>query len=238
MLSELFKYLPTPLKKVIERPFLISWAVVDPNWFWFFKLMCENACIKNEYQSFFIPNNKDDVFIDCGANVWMVTDIARFMWMECYIFEPNPQSIFFLRKKYNEDTKVHLYPKAVSNINWKMNMYVDKHDLCDLSGTVVQCSFSEKNKDKNYVVDIVRLTDVIKNDILKNNKRIHLLKLDIEWAEFDVVEDIINEWLYKDIKYIVVETHERFFKDGKSKLEALKSRISELSINNIFLDWI
>ena len=70
------------------------------------------------------------------------------------------------------------------------------------------------------------------------HKQIHLLKLDIEWAEFDVINDIIDEWIYENIKYIVVETHERFFKDWKTRIKNLQQKIKDNNIKNIYLDWI
>jgi hypothetical protein len=39
------------------------------------------------------------------------------MDMEVYAFEPNPQAIKLLNKKYIDDKKVHIYPNAVSNKN-------------------------------------------------------------------------------------------------------------------------
>jgi hypothetical protein len=39
------------------------------------------------------------------------------MDMEVYAFEPNPQAIKLLNKKYVNDEKVHIYPNAVSNKN-------------------------------------------------------------------------------------------------------------------------
>ena len=231
--------MPKWLKNLINRIFLLSGAIVDSKWFWFFKLMLQNANVPEEYRYMFCPKEENVVFIDCWANVWLVTDIARFMNMEVYAFEPNPQALRLLNKKYSEDTMVHIYPNAVSNKNWKMDFYSNETELFDQWATIVkECAEIEWWKSDKVQVDIVKLSDIIKRDILPNQKKIHLLKLDIEWAEFDVINDIIDEWLYKNIKYIVVETHERFFKDWKQKIRELKQRIQENNIKNIYLDWI
>lgn len=60
----------------------------------------------------------------------------------------------------------------------------------------------------------------------------------MEGAEFDVLDSIIDKRLYEWIDFIVCEMHERFFSDGKSKMQTLKNRIKENKIENIFLDWI
>ncbi len=201
--------------------------------------MLQNAKVPPKYRYMFCPKEEDSVFIDCWANVWLIIDIARFMDMEVYAFEPNPQAIRLLNKKYIDDGKVHIYPNAVSDKNWKMDFYINETELFDQWATIIEeCAEIEWWKNDKVEVDIVRLSEVIKKDILPKYKKIHLLKLDIEWAEFDVVNDIIDEWLYNNIKYIVVETHERFFKDWKSKLKKLETKIKQKWITNIYLDWI
>ena len=201
--------------------------------------MFDNASIPNKYRYMFIPDENNAVFLDCWANVWLVTDIARFMDMEVYAFEPNPQAVTLLNKKYINDTKVHIYPNAVSNENGKMDFYFDRTQMFDQWATIIkECADIEWWKNDKVEVGIVRLSEIIKNDILPKHKKIYLLKLDIEWAEFDVLDDIIDEWLYKYIKYIVVETHERFFKDWNNMLLGLKKRIEDERIDNIYLDWI
>ncbi len=201
--------------------------------------MLENANVPFKYRYMFSTDMDDAVFIDCWANVGLIIDIARFMNMEVYAFEPNPKAVRLLDKKYFDDKKVHIYPNAVSNKNWTMDFYINDKELFDQSATIIkECAEIEWWKWEKIQVDIVRLVDIIKNDILSKHKNIHLLKLDIEGAEFDVIEDIVNEWLYKSINYIVVETHERFFKDWKLKLRNLQKTINELGIKNIYLDRI
>lgn len=61
MLYKLFKYMPKAVRRLIERPFLISWAIVDPKWFWFFndwKNMLKN--LKNTIKEKEINN----IFLD------------------------------------------------------------------------------------------------------------------------------------------------------------------------------
>ena len=67
--------------------------------------------------------------------------------------------------------------------------------------------------------------------------RPYLIKLDIEGAEFDVINQLIDKKLSSSFDYMVCETHERLFSDGEAKLTALKKRLKEQNIYNIFLDW-
>lgn len=234
--SLIYKLSPAPLKRLIKRTYTLSWAIVDPKWFGFLNLMFENAYIQEKFRYMFFSDEENPVLIDCGANVWLIIDIWRFLDYEVYAFEPNPQAIKLLNHKYINDKKVHLYPDAVSNKNWVMNFFVSDNSLYDVAGSIYENWWMNKQK-HDYEVNVVRLVDTIKNDILTKHKSIHLLKLDIEWAEFDVINDIIDAWLCKDIKYIVVETHERFFGNWKQMLKELKKKIVDNNIDNIFLDW-
>ena len=67
--------------------------------------------------------------------------------------------------------------------------------------------------------------------------RPYLIKLDIEGAEFDVIHQLIDKKMCSSFNYMVCETHERLFSDGEEKITALKKRLKEQNINNIFLDW-
>lgn len=229
------------IPRIIQNISYIPWALVDPNGIWFLNLMFNNANIPSEYRYMFFPDNDWEIFIDCWMNIWLVSDVARKMGMEVYWFEPNPYIINILKKKYQNDNKVHLYPCAVWNEEWEMDFYSDPKQLFDQGASIIkefaEIEWNERVKN-SCKVKVKRLTDIIKNDILPKHGHIHMLKIDIEWAEFQVVNDIINEWLYKDITHIVVETHERWFKNWKEMLRDLKNQINKNNIKNIYLDWI
>lgn len=234
-----FRQIPSIIQKLQYLP----WAIVDPNWMWFIHLMFANANIPKKYRYMFFPENEWEVFIDCWMNVWLITDIARKMNMEVYWFEPNPLSLKLFNKKYINDDKVHIYPCAVSDKEWEMDFYADPQLLFDEWWSIIE-EFAKNNhvgggkREKLIKTKVLRLTDIIKNDILPKHKHIHMLKIDIEWSEFWVVDDIINEWLYKNMTYIVVETHENFFKNWMEMLKNLKDKIKKNNIYNIYLDWI
>lgn len=226
MLYKLFRFLPKSIRRFIERPFLISGAICDPNGFWKLKLMFENAGIDKKYQYMFLPEKEWEIFCDCWANVWLITDIARFSDMEVYAFEPNPQAVRFLNKKYSDDKNVHIIPKAVWNTNWIIDFFVKDWELFDCGATTCEEMAKNDNHWKKISVEMIKLVDYLKI-IVKEHGYIYLLKLDIEWSEFDVINSIIDEKLYKKITYIVVETHERFFKNWKVMLKNVKDKISE-----------
>ncbi|MDR2415527.1 MAG: FkbM family methyltransferase [Candidatus Peribacteria bacterium] len=115
-----------------------------------------------------------------------------------------------MKKKYEGNEQIHLYQKAVSDKTALLTFYDDEKILYNQGASIISQA-THQAMDNFYEVEAVRLVDVLKNDILSKHKKIHLLKLDVEGAEFDIMEDLINSDIYIDITYIVVETHERFF---------------------------
>ncbi|MDR2415528.1 MAG: hypothetical protein LBD75_02725 [Candidatus Peribacteria bacterium] len=66
----------------------LSDAIVDPNGYGFLKLMFENANVPQKYRYIFNPPEENAIFVDCGANVGLIIDIALRLGMESYAFEP------------------------------------------------------------------------------------------------------------------------------------------------------
>lgn len=49
-----------------------------------------------------------------------------------------------------------------------------------------------------------------------------------------MLDSLIEQKLYENVEYIMVETHERFFENPKEKIENLKEKIAKNNIQNIF----
>ena len=66
-----------------------------------------------------------------------------------------------------------------------------------------------------------------------------IVKLDIEGAEFDVIQDLIDTKAHLKINKIYVEFHEQYFKDHANKLRLKELFIDEFRRNKIEIeDWI
>ena len=70
------------------------------------------------------------------------------------------------------------------------------------------------------------------------NSTIKVLKLDIEGEEINVINQLIDKNIHKNIENIVVETHEEKIPELKKETDALKEKINRLQINNIHFNWI
>lgn len=181
---------------------------------------------------------KGDVYIDCGANTGQEIDIALNYGAQIYAFEPNPFAFEVLRSKYSRIENVILIQQAVHNRAGKMNLYLHENSEQDQvywsSGSSLLDYKSNVDKDRYVEIEVVRLSDFIKG----LNKKVKLLKIDIEGVEFDVLHDLIDTNSHKLIEQIVCETHEKKIPELQTQKEKLNKKLNYLGINNINLNWI
>lgn len=203
-----------------------------------FQYLLRRAHIAGKYYEIFYEfylqnqNGKKVVFVDCGAHAGVFSDVALACGGICYAFEPNKYLYAFLRDLYKGNEKLILSNQAVSNKNGKTTFYTYASNAVSDGAGIMR-----NNLGVGYEVEMLDFYEFLK-DIIQKHHKISLIKIDIEGAEFDVLDSLIEQKLYENVEYIMVETHERFFENPKEKIENLKSKITKNNIQNIFLDWI
>jgi FkbM family methyltransferase len=185
----------------------------------------------------YIDINKNDVVIDCGANVGNVTSILSSTGASVFAFEPNPYAFDVLRERFNNSPNVLCFNTAISDTYGKSTLYLHRRDkedhvkwsvgssLLPFKENVNKCSFVE--------VETTRLSDFIQT----MSRRIKLIKMDIEGSECEVLNDLIDTGVIHSIDLVLVELHVRI---GPlvPDIDLLKKRLYYANITNINLDWI
>ena len=190
---------------------------------------------------FFILSNisKDSVIIDCGANVGQISKpLIKYGPSLIVCFEPNPLAFKELSKNIGHHENVKLVEKAVGIKDGKLKLYNHvSSDRDPLKHSVSSSLFLEKsnvNSDDFYEVEVCDFISFLKSI----DRKIHILKIDIEGAEIDLLNELINERLYNNIEYIFVETHEDTLLDLEKSTKLLKERVRALGIRNIYFNWV
>lgn len=225
---------------------LLPRALGDSNGFGKLSLMLHNLHVLPKYEHVFYEIKDGDICIDCGANQGLFTDVIAFQNGICHSFEPNPLLFSLLKRKFSSNPNVFLNFSAVSKENGEIDFIlaenINEHFLEYIEGGSISqdIHYAEEQKGRpvHYCkVKQIRLVDYLQDNILNQNQDVYILKLDVEGAEFDIVEDLIESNVFEHCKYIFVETHARHFTDGEERLERIKALILDRNISNIFLDW-
>ncbi|WP_333721635.1 FkbM family methyltransferase [Campylobacter helveticus] len=207
----------------------------------YFQFLLKRACVATKYHhifyEFYLRSSKGEelVFIDGGAHAGVFSDVALASGGICYAFEPNVYLTAFLRNLYKDNERLIVLEQAISNKNEKTIFYNMNGDLVSDGNSII--SMSKAEQESAYEVQMIDFCEFIK-ELLKKHTKIAFVKLDIEGAEFDVLDALIEQDLYQNIEYIMVETHERFFENPSQKIGQLKEKIAKKKITNIYLDWI
>lgn len=143
---------------------------------------------------------KDDwVFADIGANLGEFTDFfKKFKYKEIYAFELNPVTAGILKNKHNQP-----------------NIIVENYAVCDKDGIVPFFNGGNPADDKTYniigfnmnLINTEKTGEVqsIRLDTYFKDKKIDLMKIDVEGAELMVLEGL--KGIINNIKYILIECH-------------------------------
>ena len=181
--------------------------------------------------------NKGSYVIDCGANVGEFTKLFLEKGFFVDAFEPDPIAINELKKKCKNNKNLNLFQSAVGlkDNTQKLFRYrkFDENDPYSTQGS----SLLDYRSGTNKPFVEIKVIDFI-NHINKQKKDISLVKMDIEGSEIEILNKIIDLNMHDKIKYIFVETHERFSHKLGLETAILKLRIKNLNINNINLDWV
>jgi FkbM family methyltransferase len=179
-----------------------------------------------------------DIFIDCGANVGQETIPVGNSGATVYAFEPEPIAFEILEEKVRGMPNVHIYKKAVYSKSGKMKLF--RHNEIDINpvlyseGSSLLSTKNNVNSDNYVEVEVIRLVDFIKDN---NIKKIKVLKIDIEGAEYDLLNDLIDNGIHLITDIILVELHAHKIKDLKIKDDKLRDRMRKEKIKNVRLNW-
>jgi len=184
-----------------------------------------------------IKLGKDDIAIDCGANVGDITQHLCKSGATVYCFEPNPYAFKVLRDRFSNMQNVHCIQKGVSDKNGRMKLYLhehsDKNEVYWSTGSSL-LEFKYNVLSNKYVeVEIIDLCEFIES----LNRRIRILKMDVEGVECAIIRKIINSGIVDKIDYAFVETHDHKIPELKEETNAIRELIQQQGIENINLDW-
>ena len=165
------------------------------------------------------------VFLDCGGH--KATSVKMFhkyypnaKQYEVHSFEANPHLHKFFK---GEKTKLH--KKAVWTHNGEVKFWIGRNAL-NQSATVIEGKTTGNFRKKPITVSCINFSQWIYDNFKQDDYIV--LKLDIEGAEYDVLEQMIEEDSISYINALYIDWHYTKIPIDKSRhftlLEALKDR--------------
>tara|TARA_R100000808_G_C2155395_1_gene167789 strand:+ start:15254 stop:15868 length:615 start_codon:yes stop_codon:yes gene_type:complete len=186
--------------------------------------------------------NSGDIVIDCGANIGDITNLFINHGAIVLAYEPNDRAFDVLSNRFKNNRNVRCFKAAVSSSDGVSKLYMHQKSPEDplkySTGSSLVSEKSNVNID-DYVevktIDLNRIIQKIKNKFKKN---IQVLKIDIEGAECDLLEHLLDNGALHDIPYVFVETHEKKIPSLRPATEEIKRRVQEENLKNINFKWI
>ncbi|WP_159086891.1 FkbM family methyltransferase [Loktanella sp. Alg231-35] len=147
---------------------------------------------------------KSDVVIDLGAHIGKSVIEFSHCVGKVYAFEPNPVNFEELKQRTRRYRNVSIYQKAVSSENGTTRLYFeDPKPGRFYEGSTIVGGKANVSYAKHFDVETASIADVL-GDIDSNNI---VIKMDIEGAEYVVLDAIFESGHLDKIKKIYVECH-------------------------------
>jgi len=177
------------------------------------------------------------ISIDCGANQGDVVEKLLKETDVVYAFEPAKIPFKKLKKRFQNNPKVKCFNNLIldKKSKLKLNYYMDKYG--NEGGFQSSSIFSRQGRrlmDQPFdEVESIDLCEFIKS----LGENIHILKMDIEGAEYRVLNKLIDTKVIFNIDKLFVEFHANKIKTLKDEEVALEKKIKSLGIDNIYGEW-
>ena len=173
---------------------LLSFKVAYPNRATFFSQFTE-IFLRHAYR----PPEGSRRILDCGSNIGM--SALFFAWQcpqaQIVCFEPNPQALAFLRENIEQNAlkRVRIEPVALGKEDGEASFYVEPVVVASTGA-----SLTHKPGQKQVAVSVRRLSAYI-------GSQVDYLKLDVEGAEREVIEDLQKSGILGRVRALCIECH-------------------------------
>jgi len=176
-------------------------------------VICANAWYGNTYGGFYVCchllNESSIVYsFGIGEYISFDMDICKYHNCNVYGFDPTPKSIRWV-KGSNPPAKFHFSDYGIGSKTGPVDFYLPINPKHVSGSVLIQSNVDLKEK---VTVQMKSISDIASE---LGHTHIDVLKMDIEGAEYDVIEDILTSGI--SIDQILIEFHDRFVENGRAK---------------------
>ena len=140
--------------------------------------------------------------------------------LNIHAFDPSPRSIEWVnRQKFKKE--FHFYPYGLAGQDDSI-LFSEPAEPGIHSLRMTVTSQGKKAGEKAHVLPVYRLPTILRK---LGHERIDILKMDIEVAEYDVIDDIVSSSV--PISQVLIEFHHRFDTMGTGMTKQAISRLNK-----------
>jgi FkbM family methyltransferase len=184
-------------------------------------------CLFNNYNEMFVEKKYDcyglnnlDTVLDIGANNGLFSLLMLHSGCKkLYAFEPNTDSLINLRHQFKNNDNVTIIEKAVYTTDENLEFFIDPNNT-----TVGSLSehhlLSNGTSVQKVIVPAISLKTFMQQ---YNVSTISLVKMDIEGAEYQIIEDLDDD-TYSKIESFLIEYHDNTDNRISKMIHKLKSK--------------
>ena len=173
-----------------------------------------------------------DVIVELGANVGIITQQLLKYKKPIHAFEPEPEA--FKRLSLIKSKYLNIYNKAAWLDNGKSTLFRHTDWKNSRSHTSSTLNITKSNVDSENTVSCETID--IANFIKSLNGKV-LIKMDIEGSEYEIINHLLNNKVFKNINIIFCEFHPGKIKNGYIKHLILNIRLFCLGQSRKIINW-
>lgn len=185
-------------RKGIVKGNFLNFSFLSYN-YWTLDFLFDEIFLQKEYN--FETSVQSPVILDCGANIGM--SVLYFKWKypdsSIVAFEPNPNSFDLLKKNVIENNlkDVEIYNLGLFDAETMIPFYID-NNLSSLVGSIIP----ERGGKRKLEIPAKKLSQYI-NEL----GEVDLVKMDVEGAEVNILNDLVEFGALEKVKEYIVEYH-------------------------------
>lgn len=175
---------------------------------------------------------KGDTVLDIGANIGTVSSRFLTLRFKVHAYEPDSRCIAFLKRRFANFDSSNFYLHHCAVGDHEGRVHLNYGHLTSESNSILE----DKPGTGDAGGEDVALCDI--QSILDSHDYVSLIKMDIEGAEYDVLDKMLTEENIKKFGVCLVEVHANKIPTLTGRHEYLVEKIDLLGLEDrVFLTW-